>query len=237
MTQLNSLEIVEVDIASLKTLIETFLGPHAHQLEEVGPQAYVEEVQSQLDRLRIKRPVSSQNAIAVCKINLKTYVEKEVDAFAHQLDSPGFPTYEEAVQNRMEDLIITAKYKLYHQYDTRDRSVCFEMSGMPISQVKNLAAYVQFKAEAILGDTVSLDNVTVVQFLVLHGAKIVQSFSDSESNDVYPIDIYSERESRICKYPRWYNSKYPILDSQYGESAETLILEKSVGKTIEEDLI
>lgn len=132
------------------------------------------------------------------------------------------------------------KYILMHHYDIGDRSVHFSVDGLTIQEVKDLAVYLQFKAENLLDDSVSLDNISVVQFLEIHGAKIIDQ-SVLTKEDFNPlgmilIDMYDERESRICGN-NWYAEKYDSFDLKYGEVAANFLLEKSKGKELDGTLI
>lgn len=132
------------------------------------------------------------------------------------------------------------KYILMHHYDIGDRSVHFSVDDLTIQEVKDLAVYIQFKAENLLGDTVSLHNITIVQFLEIHGAKIIDECVLNKENfnpvGMILIDIYEERESRICGN-NWYAEYYDSFDLKYGEVATNFLLEKSKGKNLDGTLI
>lgn len=125
------------------------------------------------------------------------------------------------------------KYILMHHYDIGDRSVHFSVDCLTIQEVKDLAVYIQFKAENLLDDTVSLDNITIVQFLEIHGAKIIdQCVLNKEDFDpvgMILIDMYDERESRICGN-NWYAEHYDSFDIKFGEDATIFLKNKSDGK-------
>lgn len=132
------------------------------------------------------------------------------------------------------------KYILMHHYDIGDRSVHFSVDGLTIQEVKDLTAYIQFKAENLLDDTISLDNITIVQFLEIHGAKIIDQcvLNKKDFNPVgmILIDVYDERESRLCGN-NWYAEKYDSFDLKYGEDATNFLLERSKGKNLDGTLI
>ena len=132
------------------------------------------------------------------------------------------------------------EYILMHHYDIGDRSVHFSGEGLTIQEVKDLAVYIQFKAENLLSDTVSLSNITIAQFLETHGAKILKenvlSLIGFNPLGMILIDMYEERESRICGN-NWYAENYEAFDSKYGEAASTFLKAKSEGKNLDGALI
>lgn len=135
---------------------------------------------------------------------------------------------------------LVRKYILVHHYDVGDCSVHFSGGGLTIQEVKDLAVYIQFKAENLLGDSVSLENITIAQFLEMHGAKIIDQCVLSKDNfnpvGMILIDIYDERESRICGNS-WYSDHYDSFDTKFGEVAASFLLEKSKGKNLDGTLI
>ena len=50
------------------------------------------------------------------------------------------------------------------------------------------------------------------------------------------IDMYEERESRICGN-KWYAENYDAFDSKYGEAASAFLKGKSEGKNLDGTLI
>lgn len=132
------------------------------------------------------------------------------------------------------------KYILMHHYDIGDSSVHFSFEGLTAQEVKDLAVYIQFKAENLLDDTVSLHNITIVQFLEIHGANIIDECVLNKENfnpvGMILIDMYEERESRICGN-NWYAEHYESFDSKYGEVASIFQKSKSNGKNWNGSLI
>lgn len=108
----------------------------------------------------------------------------------------------------------SAFFRVTHEYDIGDRSVYFTFDESMIEETaKELAIYLQFKAEDAVDDSISLDNITVVRFLELFGAKELKSKPNS---DLSTIDMYWDRE-RSCG--DWYLKKYETLNLKYSEKA------------------
>lgn len=129
-------------------------------------------------------------------------------------------------------------YLLRHHYDIGDRSVFFSLDGLTEHEVKDLVVYLQFKAENLLDVTVSLDNITIVQFLEYYGA-VIKSRDQSnliDPSDIKPIEMYYERESRICGN-NWYTEHYSEFDAKYGVQATEFLKSKSDGKKVDGALI
>lgn len=127
---------------------------------------------------------------------------------------------------------------LKHHYDIGDRSVLFSLDGLTEHEVKDLAVYLQFKAENLLDVTISLDNITIVQFLEHYGA-VIKSRDQSnliDPSDLTPIEMYYERESRICGN-NWYAEHYSEFDAKYGVQATEFLKSKSDGKKLDGALI
>ncbi|HGS5694439.1 TPA: hypothetical protein ACMDWD_003384 [Vibrio cholerae] len=110
-------------------------------------------------------------------------------------------------------------FRVTHEYDIGDRSVYFSFDESQIDETaKELAVYLQFKAEHAINDELALDNVTVVRFLILFGAKQLES---EPNGDITTIDMYWDRE-RSCG--PWYLENYESLDEKYGDKAHEFLL-------------
>lgn len=109
-------------------------------------------------------------------------------------------------------------FRVTHEYDIGDRSVYFSFDESQIDETaKELAVYLQFKAEHTIDDEIALDNVTIVRFLLLFGAKQLDS---KPNDDVTTIDMYWDRE-RSCG--DWYLANYELLDEKYGDEAHEFL--------------
>lgn len=123
-------------------------------------------------------------------------------------------------------------YQIKHHYDIGDRGIFIKFLDTSKSEeVKNLAVYLQFKAEEILDETITLDNMTVAQFLWLHGAKIL----DKVPNEFCEIDMYVDRSER-CGH-KWYTQNFREYDEKYGEQATKFLVNKARGKILAGNVI
>lgn len=118
------------------------------------------------------------------------------------------------------DLVIQALnppwvYKLFHCYDIGDQSVYFTY-GKCSPLAHDLAVYIQFKCETLFDDSIALSNKTVADFLVAHGAIII----DKPSRTDLEIDMYFDREKRCGE---WYLNNYDKFDERYGVHAESFL--------------
>lgn len=124
-----------------------------------------------------------------------------------------------------------AAYQIKHDYDIGDRWVFIKFLDLCKSEeVKNIAVYLQFKAEKIFHETITLDNMTIAQFLWLQGAKIL----DNQPHEFCVIDMYHDTTERCGK---WYHHNFNEYDEKYGEQASKFLLNKATGKTLEGNLI
>ena len=123
-------------------------------------------------------------------------------------------------------------YQIKHNYDVGDRGIFIKFLDLSKSEeVKNIAVYLQFKAEEILDETITLDNMTIAQFLWLQGAKIL----DKEPHEFCEIDMYIDRSERCGS--RWYQDSFNEYDKKYGEQATKFLLNKSRGKILAGNVI
>lgn len=121
-------------------------------------------------------------------------------------------------------------YQIKHHYDVGDRGVFIKFLDLSKSEeVKNIAVYLQFKAEEILDESVTLDNITIVQFLTLLGAQIL----DNEPKEFYEIDMFYDRVDRCIG--RWH--EYRLYDEKYGKQATEYLKEKAKGKILAGNVI
>ncbi|MFA0809474.1 hypothetical protein [Microbulbifer epialgicus] len=107
------------------------------------------------------------------------------------------------------------KYRIGHHYDIGDRFVFFTFDDSNISAVE-LAVYLQFKAEELFDSSICLDNLIVVKFLTLFGAKEISQ----KVVNFKEIDMHHDREERCGD---WYNSSYKAFDQEFGGQAETFL--------------
>lgn len=126
-------------------------------------------------------------------------------------------------------------FKLTHEYDIGDQSVLFTFEGKDQEEIADLAVYLQLKAEELIDDAVGLQNITIVEFLLPYGAKIVKQ-ADLGTIDISCVDLHNEREGRMCANT-WYSDHYVRLDKEYGETATQYLACKSKGIRWEETLI
>lgn len=141
-----------------------------------------------------------------------------------------------AVSTDMVSTIPSTIYSLMHAADIGDRSVQFTFDALTEDQVKDLASYIQFKAERIFDEYACLDNSTVVEFLALCGAMMIDKNQLNEHVCLVGIDIYDEYEDRICG-SNWLTENFNLFDKQYGDTASTFLSSKAVGKNWHEDMI
>ncbi|MCX3035242.1 hypothetical protein OFK41_13620 [Acinetobacter baumannii] len=121
-------------------------------------------------------------------------------------------------------------YQIKHYYDALDQKVFIKVPDhINREEVKSLAVYVQFKAEEILDETISLSNMTVAQFLYLQGAKIL----DTEPQNFSEIDMYFARSDKCGG--RW--NDFSLYDEKYGKQATNFLLGKARGKNLEGSVI
>ncbi|HCA5183455.1 TPA: hypothetical protein MW242_003089 [Acinetobacter baumannii] len=104
-------------------------------------------------------------------------------------------------------------FQIKHSYGIIGHSLQFSLnSSFTDAEVIDLAVFLQFKAEEIISEMVTLDLSTVVNFLAYYGAAIINSPSDSSIE----IDMYTERSKRCGK---WYVENFDRLDIEYGQKA------------------
>ncbi|OIH11959.1 hypothetical protein A7M79_00275 [Acinetobacter baumannii] len=121
-------------------------------------------------------------------------------------------------------------YQITHSYDALDQKVFIKVPDhINSEEVKSLAVYVQFKAEEMLDETITLSNMTVAQFLYLQGAKIL----DAEPQSFSEIDMYFARSDKCGG--RW--NDFSLYDEEYGEQASGFLLGKARGKNLEGSVI
>jgi hypothetical protein len=121
-------------------------------------------------------------------------------------------------------------YQIKHNYDIGDRGVFFEFhESYKTEEVKDLAVYLQFKAEEILDDTITLDNMTVAHFFELQGAKILEN----RPQEFCEIDMYYDCQGR----GKWYQQSFSEYDKKYGIQATEYLIEKSKGKVLAGNVI
>ena len=103
-------------------------------------------------------------------------------------------------------------YLLEHAYDIGDRGVYVESIFNP----SDVAVYLQFKAEELFNDGVSLSNLAVVNALVsLYGC-----FCGARSDKATVIDLYRERKLRCGK---WFSDKSGFLNPEIQREDAVLI--------------
>lgn len=105
-------------------------------------------------------------------------------------------------------------FRLTHEYDIGDRSLYFTFDAGELDvTAKELAVYLQFKAEEMFDNSISLDHITIIRFLSLFSAKQL----DSKPNEEFEtIDMYWDRESRCGD---WYLGRFEDLDKKYNDKA------------------
>ncbi|AKQ32518.1 MULTISPECIES: hypothetical protein [Acinetobacter] len=127
--------------------------------------------------------------------------------------------------------VTMSAYQIKHNYDIGDRGIFIKFLDQPKSdEVKNLAIYLQFKAELILDESITLDNMTIAQFLWLQGAKIL----DNKPDTYCVIDMYFDRYERCGE---WYRHSFSAYDEKYGEQASKFLINKARGKILEGNVI
>lgn len=134
-------------------------------------------------------------------------------------------TFDDLPKNGLNDRIFR-KFILLHHYDIGDQSVHFSIDSLSIQEVRDLAVYLQIKAEKLMEFSVILSNLSIAQYLEVHGAKIIEKTDDFNPVGMFLIDIYSERESRICG-SNWCAEDYKSIDIKFGESA-SIFLKNSI---------
>jgi hypothetical protein len=66
-------------------------------------------------------------------------------------------------------------FRLTHEYDIGDRSIYFAFDESKIDETaKELAVFLQFKAEEMFDDSICLDHQTIMRFLSLFGAEQIE---------------------------------------------------------------
>ncbi|WP_167564515.1 hypothetical protein, partial [Acinetobacter pittii] len=80
----------------------------------------------------------------------------------------------------------------------------------------DLAVYLQFKAETIYDESISLDINTIIEFLELFGAKMITGDVVNFKN----INLHFEREKRCEK---WYQATYELIDNKIGEKTKDFL--------------
>lgn len=110
-------------------------------------------------------------------------------------------------------------FKLTHEYDIGDRSIyfVFDESKAEVT-AKELAVFLQFKAENVLHDCIDLDHPIIMKFLALFGAEQIKSIPANAA--FITIDMFWDREE-CCG--DWYNNIFGVLDKKYSEKATTLL--------------
>ncbi len=102
-------------------------------------------------------------------------------------------------------------FRVKHAYDIGDQSIYFHINDTK-ENVTDLAVYIQFKAECMYGDTISLENVTIVRCLTLFGAQILSVKPNGRLNT---IDMYHDRQARCGE---WYANNYQRMDERYNHT-------------------
>lgn len=109
-------------------------------------------------------------------------------------------------------------FRLTHEYDMGDRSLyfTFDATGLDVT-AKELAVYLQFKAENMFDETISLGHITIIRFLSLFGAKQL----DTKPNEKFEtIDMYWDRESRCGD---WYSGRFVYIDQKFNDKASAFL--------------
>lgn len=156
-----------------------------------------------------------------------------------QDNTTSIPNKPSALSSRATDMILAKPPKVYslmHAADIGDRSVKFTYDGITEDQVKDLASYIQFKAERLFDEYASLDNSTIVEFLALCGATMIDKNQLNEHSCLVGIDTYNEREDRICG-SNWLTENFDRFDEKYDDTATTFLKSKVVGKNWHKDMI
>lgn len=109
-------------------------------------------------------------------------------------------------------------YKLFNNDDVDDQAVYFSLPAIRLEQIKNLAVFIQFKAEEMFSDSVVLLNSEIVGYLKRFGAKVI----DTEPESFIEIEMKSDRDVRNGD---WRMETYKELDAVYGAKA-TVYLQK-----------
>jgi hypothetical protein len=103
-------------------------------------------------------------------------------------------------------------YLLKHTYDIGERGVYIQSNFNPV----DAAVYLQFKAEELFNDGVSLSNLAVANALVsLYGC-----FCGAKKETATVIDLYSEREARCGE---WFTNKNGFLNPEIQREDSELI--------------
>lgn len=114
-------------------------------------------------------------------------------------------------------------FRLTHEYDIGDRSLYFTFDASePDVTAKELAVYLQFKAEDMFDNSICLDHITIIRFLSLFGAK--QLDSKPEDSEFETIDMYWDRESSCGD---WYSGRFGYLDKMYSDKASTFLKDEA----------
>ncbi|WP_342609092.1 hypothetical protein [Vibrio tritonius] len=106
-------------------------------------------------------------------------------------------------------------FRLTHEYDIGDRSLYFTFDESKIEETaKELAVFLQFKAEEMFDNSICLDHQTIIKFLALFGAEQIESKPTNVPFNT--IDMYWDRE-RSCG--DWYKGSFGELDKKYSDKA------------------
>lgn len=110
-------------------------------------------------------------------------------------------------------------FRLKHEYDIGDRSIYFTFNENNTEETaKELAVFLQFKAEEMFDNSICLDHQTIMKFLSLFGAEQLESKPD---NGVYNvIDMYWDREQNCGD---WYRGELIELDKKYSDRAVSFL--------------
>lgn len=103
-------------------------------------------------------------------------------------------------------------YLIHHNYDVGDRGIYVEASFNPV----NAAVYLQFKAEELFGDCVSLSNIAIANALII----LYDVHCGARTDEAISIDMYFERESRCGE---WFGSDKGYLDPLIQHPTDKLV--------------
>lgn len=107
-------------------------------------------------------------------------------------------------------------YRIFHKHEVEIKPVCFTVPTIRLEQLKDLAVYIQFKAEILLNPSIVLDGEEILGYLKRFGAKII----DHSSEEFEEIDMFQERLDRLGD---WESDVFPKLDETYGPKATAYI--------------
>lgn len=107
-------------------------------------------------------------------------------------------------------------YKIFHKHEVEIKPVCFTIPAIRLEQLKDLAVYIQFKAESLLNPSIVLNGEEILGYLKRFGAKII----DQSADDFAEIDMFQDRVERLGE---WRAEVFPKLDETYGPKATAYI--------------